>query len=174
QAQQLKAPITFALGTNYGQHAITNNFDYITVFPFARQITINENTEWQAISLVEAAPQGWVENGELDSEIIYDQAIDVAGPIGIAAAWTRKIEDREQRIVVVGVGHFVANPYLGNGSNLDFGINLINWLTGDEELIVIQPRATLDSSLIFSEFELTLMVVIFLILLPMLFLASGL
>lgn len=174
QAQQLKAPITFALGTNYGQHAITNNFDYITVFPFARQITINENTEWQAISLVEAAPQGWVENGELDSEIIYDQAVDVAGPIGIAAALTRNIEDREQRIVVVGSGHFLANSYLGNGSNLDFGINLINWLTGDEELIVIQPRATLDSSLIFSEFELTLMVVIFLILLPILFLASGL
>jgi len=174
QAQQLKAPITFALGTNYGQHAITDNFDYITVFPFARQITINENTEWQAISLVEAAPQGWVENGELDGEIIYDQAVDVAGPIGIAAALTRNIEDREQRIVVVGNGHFLANSYLGNGSNLDFGINLINWLTGDEELIVIQPRATLDSSLIFSEFELTLMVVIFLILLPMLFLASGL
>ncbi|TXI20682.1 MAG: ABC transporter [Nitrosomonas sp.] len=174
QAQQLKAPITFALGTNYGQHAITDNFDYITVFPFARQITINENTEWQAISLVEAAPQGWVENGELDGEIIYDQAVDVAGPIGIAAALTRNIEDREQRIVVVGNGHFLANSYLGNGSNLDFGINLINWLTGDEELIVIQPRATLDSSLIFSEFELTLMVVIFLILLPMLFLVSGL
>lgn len=173
QAQQLKAPITFALGASYGQHPVTNGFDYITVFPFARQITINENSEWQSVSLVDAAQQGWVENGELDKEIAYDQSIDVAGPISVAAALSRNIQDREQRIVVVGSGHFLANSYLGNGSNLDFGINLINWLAGDEELIVIQPRATLDNNLILNEFELTLIVVVFFILLPMLFLATG-
>ncbi len=173
QAEQLKAPITFALGASYGQHVITNSFDYITVFPFARQITIDENVEWRSVSLVDTAQQGWVETGDLDGEITYDQAMDVAGPISIAVALTRNIQDREQRIIVVGSGHFLANAYLGNGSNLDFGINLINWLTGDEELIAIQPRATLDSSLIFSEFELTLIVIGFLILLPVLFLVSG-
>jgi len=173
QAEQLKAPVTFALGASYGQHAITNDFDYITVFPFARQITINENEEWRAVSLVEVAQQGWVETGNLDGEITFDQATDVAGPISIAVALTRNIRDREQRIVIVGSGHFLANAYLGNGSNLDFGVNLINWLTGDEELIVIQPRATLDSNLIFSESELTLIVLGFLVLLPLLFLVSG-
>ncbi|MEK7771454.1 MAG: DUF4350 domain-containing protein, partial [Pseudomonadota bacterium] len=173
QAEQLKAPITFALGANYGQHVITNQFDYITVFPFSRQITINENEEWHAVSLVEVAQQGWVETGDLQGEIIFDQDTDVEGPIGIAVALTRNIQDREQRVIVVGSGHFLANTYLGNGSNLDFGINLINWLTGDEELIVIQPRATLDSQLVLSESELTLIVVGFLILLPLLFLVSG-
>ena len=97
----------------------------------------------------------------------------MAGPITIAVTLTRNIQDREQRIVVAGSGHFLANTYLGNGSNLDFGINLINWLTGDEELIVIQPRATLDSNLILSESELTLIVIGFLVLLPVLFLVSG-
>lgn len=173
QAEQLKAPITFALGAIYGQHVITNNFDYITVFPFARQITINENEEWSSVSLVEAAQQGWVETGDLNGAVNFDQADDVAGPISIAVALTRNIQDREQRIVVVGSGHFLANTYLGNGSNLDFGINLINWLTGDEELMVIQPRATLDSNLILSEFELILIAVGFLVLLPLLFLVSG-
>jgi ABC-type uncharacterized transport system involved in gliding motility auxiliary subunit len=173
QAEQLKAPITFALGAIYGQHVITNNFDYITVFPFARQITINENEEWSSVSLVEAAQQGWVETGDLNGAVNFDQADDVAGPISIAVALTRNIQDREQRIVVVGSGHFLANTYLGNGSNLDFGINLINWLTGDEELIVIQPRATLDSNLILSESELILIAIGFLVLLPLLFLVSG-
>jgi ABC-type uncharacterized transport system involved in gliding motility auxiliary subunit len=173
QAEQLKAPVTFALGAIYGQHVITDNFDYITVFPFARQITIDESEEWSSVSLVEAAPQGWVETGDLNSEVVFDQADDVAGPISIAVALTRNIQDREQRIVVVGSGHFLANTYLGNGSNLDFGINLINWLTGDEALIVIQPRATLDSNLILSESELTLIAVVFLVLLPVLFLVSG-
>ncbi|MBY0485204.1 GldG family protein [Nitrosomonas sp.] len=173
QAEQLKAPVTFALGAIYGQHVITGNFDYITVFPFSRQITIDESEEWSSVSLVEAAPEGWVETGDLNSEIVFDQADDVAGPISIAVALTRSIQDREQRIVVVGSGHFLANTYLGNGSNLDFGINLINWLTGDEALIVIQPRATLDSNLILSESELTLIAVVFLVLLPVLFLVSG-
>lgn len=173
QAEQLKAPITFALGANYGQHVITNQFDYITVFPFSRQITINENEEWHAVSLVEVAQQGWVETGDLQGEIIFDQDTDVEGPISIAAALTRNIQDREQRVIVVGSGHFLANTYLGNGSNLDFGINLVNWLTGDEELIVIQPRATLDSHLVLSESELTLIVVGFLVLSPLLFLGSG-
>ena len=173
QAEQLKAPITFALGASYGQHAITNNFDYITIFPFARQITTNENAAWSSVSLVEVAQQGWVESGDLSGEITFDHATDVAGPISIAVALTRTIQDREQRVVVVGSGHFLANTYLGNGSNLDFGINLINWLTGDEELIVIQPRATLDNHLILNESELTLIVVGFFILLPLLFLTSG-
>ena len=173
QAEQLKAPVTFALGAIYGQHVITGNFDYITVFPFARQITIDESEEWSSVSLVEVAPQGWVETGDLNSKVVFDQADDVAGPISIAVALTRNIQDREQRIVVVGSGHFLANTYLGNGSNLDFGINLINWLTGDEALIVIQPRATLDSNLILSESELTLIAVVFLVLLPVLFLVSG-
>ncbi|MBA3756091.1 MAG: ABC transporter, partial [Nitrosomonas sp.] len=100
-------------------------------------------------------------------------ATDVTGPVSVAVALTRNIQDREQRVIVVGNGHFLANTYLGNGSNLDFGINLINWLTGDEELIVIQPRATLDSHLILSESELTLIVAGFLVLLPLLFLVSG-
>ena len=173
QAEQLKAPVTFALGAIYGQHVITDNFDYITVFPFARQITIDENEEWSSVLLVEAAQQGWVETGDLNDAINFDQADDVAGPISIAVALTRNIQDREQRIVVVGSGHFLANTYLGNGSNLDFGINLINWLTGDEELIVIQPRATLDSNLILSESDLTLIAVVFLVLLPLLFLVCG-
>lgn len=174
QAQQLNAPITFALGTEYGQHATTKNFDYITVFPFARQVAINhESEEWYGVSLVDVAPDGWVETADLDDEVTFDQQYDVAGPISIAAALSRVVEDEEQRIVVVGSGHFIANAYLGNGGNLDFGINLINWLVGDDNLIAIQPRATRDSQLALSETELTVMVAGFLIALPLIFLLSG-
>ncbi|WP_172592454.1 GldG family protein [Nitrosomonas supralitoralis] len=174
QAEQLKAPITFSLGAIYGRHAITNNFNYITVFPYARQITINENEDWRSVALVEVAQQGWIETGDLNGNITFDQATDVPGPVSIAVALTRNIRDREQRIVVVGSGHFLANTYLGNGSNLDFGINLVNWLTGDEELIVIQPRATMDDSLMLSESELAMIAVGFLVLLPAFFLVTGL
>jgi gliding motility-associatede transport system auxiliary component len=173
QAKQLKAPITFALGVSYGQHAITNNFDYMTVFPFARQIAINENEEWYGVSLVDVAQQGWVETDDLGDDVSFDQMYDVAGPISIAAALSRSVQDSEQRVLVIGSGHFLANSYLGNGGNLDFGVNLINWLVGDEQLITIQSRASRDSHLMLSESMLILIVVSFLILLPLFLLASG-
>jgi len=173
QAQQLKSPITFALGANYGQHPVTRNFNYITVFPFARQISLNESKEWNSVSLVEVAQNGWVETGKLDSNVTFDKMYDVAGPVSIAAALSRTLQDREQHVVIIGSGHFLANSYLGNGSNLDFGINLINWLVDDENLITIQPRATLDSNLTMSKSALTVIAISFLIVLPLFFLIGG-
>jgi ABC-type uncharacterized transport system involved in gliding motility auxiliary subunit len=173
QAKRLRAPITFALGTIYGQHAITENFDFITVFPFARQIILNENEEWYGVSLVEVAPEGWVETSSLDDDVAFDEAEEVAGPVSVAVSLERMLEDREQRIIVIGSGHFLANSYLGNGGNIDFGINMINWLAGDEDLITIQPRPTIDSQLVLNESDLTMIVMGFLIVLPSLFLISG-
>lgn len=173
QAKRLKAPVTFALGTIYGQHAITENFDYITVFPFARQIILNENEEWYGVSLVEVAPQGWVETEALGDEVSYDETHDVPGPVSVAVALDRTLDDREQRVVVIGSSHFLANTYLGNGGNIDFGVNIINWLAGDDDLILIQPRATIDSQLVLSEASLTLIAVGFLIVLPLFLLVTG-
>ena len=173
QAKGLKAPETFALGAIYGQHPIVGTFNYITVFPFARQILINENEEWHSAGLVEVAPEGWIETGDLNAAASFDLAVDVPGPIGVAVALTRMVQDREQRVVVIGSGHFLANTYLGNGSNLDFGINLINWLVGDEGLIVIQPRPTLDNNLVFSEMQLTMLAVISFVILPASLLIGG-
>ena len=54
------------------------------------------------------------------------------------------MNDREQRIIVVGNGAFLANVYSGNGGNLDLGINMVNWLANEERLITVQPRAAKD------------------------------
>ncbi|SEK38081.1 GldG family protein [Nitrosovibrio tenuis] len=173
QAQQLKAPITFALGASYGHHPVTQDFDYITVFPFARQLTFNENQEWRSVPLVETAQGGWVESGKLDTGIAFDEMYDVLGPVSIAVALSRTVQDREQRAAVIGSGYFLANSYLGYGKNLDFGINLVNWLAGDENLISIPPRVTPDSSLILSERSQIVITAGFLIILPLIFFASG-
>ena len=173
QAQQSRMPITFSLGASYGHHPVTDNFDHATVFPFARQVTVNENEEWRSVPLVEAAQSGWVETGKLGDGMVFDEMYDVLGPVNIAVALSRSVHDREQRIAVVGSSHFLANNYLGYGKNLDFGINLVNWLAGDENLISIPPRATSDSSLTLSEGTQTAIIVGFLIILPLAFFASG-
>ncbi|MCC2681587.1 MAG: hypothetical protein K0S36_1151 [Nitrosospira multiformis] len=173
QAGQLKAPVTFSVGTTYGEHPITRNFDYLTVFPFARQITINENDAWHSLSLVEAGENGWVETGDLKAGIAFDAMYDVSGPVSIAAVLSRTVNDQEQRVAVIGSGYFLANAYLGYGRNLDFGVNLVNWLAGDEDLIAIQPRTTIDNSLTLKESTLTIIAWGFLIVMPLIFLGSG-
>ena len=118
-----------------------------TFFPAARQIGTTENEEWRVTPLIEVAQRGWVETGKLDGNISFDKNRDFAGPVNIATALERTVGDRNQRVVVVGTGEFLANAYLGNLGNLDLGVNIMNWLTGDDRMITIQPRPAPDSNL---------------------------
>ncbi len=172
-AQQLNAPATWALAASYGKHPITRDFNLITVFPFAREVRVNKKQDWQSTKLIEVAQRGWVETGKLDETAHFDKKRDTPGPVTIGVALVKQLKGREQRVVVIGSGAFLANSYLGNAGNLDLGVNIINWLTQDENLITIQPRATLDSNLELGKTALTLITVGFLIALPLVFLVTG-
>ena len=58
-------------------------------------------------------------------------------------------------------------------ATLDLGINLINWLAGDENLIAIQPRTTRDAQVELSQNATLFIVIGFLIALPIAFLVAG-
>lgn len=173
-AARLNVSPAVAIAANYGRHAITDNFRLNTVFPFARRIGVNDGTDWRASQLVEVAPRGWVETGKLDDKVSFDKTRDIPGPVNIAVALERNVNDRAQRVVVIGNGNFLANTYLGNGGNLDLGVNIINWLAGDDALIAIQPRPSLDSGLELGVWARYLIVFGFLILLPLAFVSAGL
>jgi ABC-type uncharacterized transport system involved in gliding motility auxiliary subunit len=157
----------------YGTHPIVESFRLNTLFPFARAIGIQKTEDLIAQPLIEVAPRGWIETDGLEGRIVYDKGRDVAGPVTIAFALERLRNERTQRIVVVGSGHFLANIHLGNGGNADLGINMVNWLTGDDRLIAIQPRSAPDTTLALSKSWLFAIVAIFLIVLPIVLLATG-
>ncbi|CAH1904052.1 ABC-type uncharacterized transport system involved in gliding motility, auxiliary component [Candidatus Nitrotoga sp. HW29] len=172
-AEEMNIPPTWALGAGYPPHAITQNFNLTTVFPFARAIDWEENAAWQHTTLVEAAPRGWVSREIPQGNSRFNKTRDIPGPVTIALALQRNINDREQRIVIVGSGSFLANTYSGNGGNLDLGINMTNWLGNEEKLITIQPRAVKDGAITLSKINLTIISSSFLIALPMLFILTG-
>jgi ABC-type uncharacterized transport system involved in gliding motility auxiliary subunit len=91
----------------------------------------------------------------------------------IALALNRNKNDKEQRIVVVGSGSFLSNTFAGNGGNVDLGVNMVNWLVGEEQLITLQPRAARDSNLILSKTQLTVIGVCLLFGLPLLLAGRG-
>jgi ABC-type uncharacterized transport system involved in gliding motility auxiliary subunit len=172
-AARVNASPAVAMGAGYGRHAITDNFSLNTVFPFARQIGINEGRDWRVTRLIDVAPRGWVEMGKLDDKISFDKSRDIPGPVTIALALERAVNDRPQRVVVVGNGSFLANQFLGNGGNLDLGMNMVNWLAGDDALITLQPRATLDGNLELGRASQYFLLFGYFVFLPLAFAAIG-
>jgi ABC-type uncharacterized transport system involved in gliding motility auxiliary subunit len=168
------APV-FAVGAaaNYARHPITHGFRLNTLFPHARQISAADDGDWRVTALVEVAQRGWVESGRLDQNVSFDQARDIPGPVAVAQAFERTVGDRQQRAVVVGSGHFLSNAFLGNGGNLDLGVNMVNWLTGAENLISIEPRPAQDRSLDIDQVALYLIAFSFLLALPLAFALTG-
>jgi hypothetical protein len=180
-ASAMNAPATWSLGATYPPHPVTRNFNLITAFPDARPLLWNGNPAgstdsklWQRRPLVEVAPRGWVSRKEPKGKApVFDKQHDIPGPVVIALALQRHINNREQRIVVVGDGAFLANSFAGNGGNVDLGVNIVNWLASEDKLITIQPRAARDSQLIFSKIQLGLVSGIFLLALPLLLAGVG-
>ena len=170
-AQEMNAPLDWALGAGYPPHAATRNFDLITVFPDARALSIEQNDIWQTHTLVEGAARGWVSENSASKR--FNKNRDIPGPVNLAIALQRSVNDREQRVIVVGNGAFLANVYSGNGGNLDLGINMVNWLANEERLITIQPRAAKDGKITLSKHQLTVISVSFLVVLPLLLSAIG-
>ena len=172
-AAGLKLPATFALASSYGRHRILENFTVKSVFPYANRIAPNEGSKWRFTPLVEVAQSGWLETGGINDNVAFNKNRDIPGPIVVAAALERDVGARKQRVVVAGSGHFLANQFIGTLGNLDLGVNMVNWLSGDESLITIQPRKREDLSFELSLAGLTLITLGFLIVLPLAFVLTG-
>lgn len=166
-------PPVFAVAANYARHPVAGTLQYNTLFPHSRQIGADDGSGWRVTPLIDVAPRGWVETGKLDAKSTFDKSRDFPGPVNIAAALERTVGDREQRIVVVGTGHFLSNSFIGNGGNLALGVSMMNWLAGEDALVTIDPRPAADTQLDVSTLQLYVIAVIVLLALPLLFALTG-
>jgi hypothetical protein len=162
------------IGRQYTEHPITKDFSLLTAFPESRQIEVKDTDgDWKVTPLISVAQNGWLETGKPGAKIEFDAKRDIPGPINIAVAMERKAENITQRVVVVGNGSFLANAFLANGGNLDLGINIVNWLAGDDKLITIQPKPLKDVNVALSPTQGTLIFGGFVLVLPLAFLIIG-
>jgi ABC-type uncharacterized transport system involved in gliding motility auxiliary subunit len=146
RAGSLNLPAAFALASGYGDHPATQGSTVTSVFPYARRIAAGQDSEFRFTPLVEVGGSGWLETSGL-ANAAFDRNRDIRGPIVAAGALERNVGDRKQRVVVVGSGNLLSNQFVGMVGNLDLGVNMMNWLAGDESLITIQPRTRRDLTL---------------------------
>ena len=172
--------VDFALVADYPRHAITTAIDSLSLYPTAQAIDFSgEQTDWQATPLMVTHERTWNETGELKGDITFgDNDDEQTGPLTIGMALTRSLQNEDgklltQRIIVAGDADFLSNQYLGNGSNLALGLNLFNWLSHDDDLIAISPRRAIDTHLELSDTQQIIIAALFLVLMPVLLLGSG-
>jgi len=160
---------SFSLVSNYNQHPALRNFQYVSLFPQSRAFEMKEkSTTWKQTPLLTTAQRTWLEAQELQNSVSFNPEIDQQGPLNIGFSLTRKIENQEsqQRIVLIGDGDFLSNRYLNNGANLPLGLNLFDWLSGEEAFLNITFAETPDTSLNISERNLAWIGLFFLLILP--------
>jgi ABC-type uncharacterized transport system involved in gliding motility auxiliary subunit len=181
---------TFALVADYPPHLVTQGLEQMTMFPSSVALMAQGQGEFEKEPLLMTLERSWTELGPIQNKVAFEKEKgEVHGPLTLAFALTRPIESRgqvgkldpqgspdslsEQRIVVVGDGDFLSNNYLGNGGNLDLGIRLAQWLTHGDQMIQIPKMDLPDRKLDLSAIESSLIAVLFLILLPVVFLGTG-
>lgn len=169
---------SFAIVNSYNDHPMVRDFTFMSIFPQASAISHQAKDGFEASEFLQTVARSWTETSPIEGTITYDEATEQLGPLTIGLALTRqhKLADdktRQQRIVVLGDGDFLSNTYLGNQGNQDLGYNIFNWLSHDDQFIAIPVSVAPDKELVLGKTMGATIGLIFLIILPVLLLGSG-
>lgn len=166
--------------TEYFPHIITNTIRYNTLFPLSRGISplTNENSinNWQAEALFSTSAKSWSELGGLKEEMVFNSADgDIAGPVTLAAALHRENTSKtgSQRMLVIGDSDFLSDTYIGAGANLNLGLNIFNWLIGDDDFISVETPSAADTKLALDDQQLLVIGFGFFLIIPLILLIVG-
>lgn len=170
-----------ALVANYPAHAIVEHLTSNSFFPLAGVVTVTPESEWIDEPLLITMSSTWLETRQQDGAITFDIAEDVPGPLQLGLALTRMQAGSarssgsadEQRVVLIADSDFISNGFLGKGGNQQLAMNIINWLSRDEQLIDIPTSLSPDAKLELSRNDILIIGFGFL-LLPLFLLGSGL
>ena len=187
-SQQIAGSATALVIAEYGTHPAVANFRDNTVFPGACGITIPEGDapaeskpanldgedDWQHQVLIDTRTASWAETGPLNRGIRFDKGKDLPGPLNLAVAVSRTIKDKEQRVAVVCDGDFASNAFImRNGGNLDLAMSITNWLSHDDAYVNVPVRTVSDQVLQLSNTARTILVVLFVFIIPLSLTAAG-
>lgn len=149
-----------------------------TFFPGLQQVVDGASVPEDGLvvsRLAETSPLSYLETEPLTSA--FDPATDTGGPIAVAAAAERsRVEAgavRRSRVVVVGDVDFAANAVVGQAANSTFLVRLLDWLTLDDQLVVLSANLPKDRSIVLTAERIAYARFVSLALLPGLFLLAG-
>jgi ABC-type uncharacterized transport system involved in gliding motility auxiliary subunit len=131
---------------SYESHPIVNDLaGNATGFPISRSLDVKNGDKTTVTKLFSTSKASFATTTLNTPEIRIDENKDKKGPFTLAAAGTYNTgkENSQGRFVVVGNSRWAANFLRFNG-NRNLLLNMLNWLSSDEDLISIRPKEPED------------------------------
>jgi hypothetical protein len=149
-----------------------------TFFPAVEQVVVGESDPANGLTvsrLADTSRVSYLETEPLTST--FDPSTDVPGPITVAAAADRSRQSggavHRSRVVIVGDADFATNIALHEAGNSTFLVRSLDWLTLDDQLVVLSANLPRDRTIALTRQKLTYARFLSLGLLPGLFLLAG-
>ena len=174
---------SFVALAKYPPHAITKGFLLTTLLPQAAALAQLADPHWDLKPILRSSDKSWNETGHIPkvgeaSDTVRQDADagEIPGPLDLGFALSRispRPDKKEQRVVVIGDGDFLSNSFLGNGGNRELGQRVFDWLTGDDDQISVPDKSAPDRTLSLSQAALGALSAVFLLVLPLVLVSSG-
>lgn len=175
----------------YPAHPVTEGFRVFTVFPLARSVkpAATPPPDRTVQPMVETSAASWAETdiaalraGGGQPEMNADKG-DLQGPVQLAVAVSTPAPPEEPaagaaptppqtRLAIIGDSDFASNAAARSGGNVNLFVNIVNWLSAQENLIAIRPREAGDSRLTITQGQARIAIA-FAALVPVLVFAAG-
>jgi ABC-type uncharacterized transport system involved in gliding motility auxiliary subunit len=165
----------FPLVTSYASHPIVSSMrDSATGFPIARSIEFKNTDKTMVEKLFETSDQSFATQNLASGEI-KQSPNDLKGPLtmGVAGTYNTGKENLKGQFVVVGTSAWIANGFLKFVGNRDLFLNMLNWLSADEDLISIRPKEPEDRRLNMNQRQMSLMFYESVVAIPLLVVVMG-
>jgi ABC-type uncharacterized transport system involved in gliding motility auxiliary subunit len=136
-----------ALASKYESHAIVRDMKgTASAFAIVRSLSTASKDKASVDKIVSTSPNSFATTQLSGTERKIDISKGKQDSYAVAAAGTYRTgqPNNDGRFVVVGSSDWVANYVLRFAGNRDLFLNMMNWLSNDEDLISIRPKEPED------------------------------
>jgi ABC-type uncharacterized transport system involved in gliding motility auxiliary subunit len=161
----------------YDSHPIVNDLTNVsTAFPLSRSLETKNTDKTTVTKLFSTSADSFATSNLASPEIRIDPAKDKHGPFTLAVAgnYNGAKPSGSGRFVVIGNSSWASNQALGFSGNRNLLLNMVNWLSSDEDLISIRPVAPEDRRITLNRQQFAIVRSVSQFILPLFVVAIGL
>jgi len=134
--------------TKYDDHAIVREMkDLPTGFPLVRSLEVAKGDKTTVSPLFSTTEDAVATEDLKNPQVNVKSAKPGARVLAAAGIYNTGKENGNGRFVVVGTSRWIGNGFLTFNGNRDLYMNMLNWLSSDEDLISIRPKDPEDRRL---------------------------
>ena len=165
-----------ALVNSYGTQPIVADMKTTyTGFPLARSLSFKSTDKGSVEKLFDTSDSSFATTNLSSPKINVKDPNNKRGPLtlGVAGTYNTGKSGSEGRFVAIGSSAWASNSFISFNGNGDLATNAINWLTSDEDLISIRPKAPEDRRITMTSAQLNMVRLISQFVLPLIVIAGG-